>query len=37
MNLTLQELSSAFGTVFPEDFQLPNKSAHTTAKEQSET
>lgn len=37
MNLTLQELRSAFGTVFPEDFKLPNKSVHTTAKQQSET
>lgn len=37
MNLTLQELGSAFGTVFPEAFWLPNKSVHTTAKEQSET
>lgn len=37
MNLTLQELNSAFGTVFPEVFQLPNKSVHTRAKQQSET
>lgn len=29
MNLTLQELSSAFSTVFPEVFWLPNKSVHT--------
>lgn len=33
MNLTLQELSSAFGTVFPVVFWLPNKSVHTTAKQ----
>lgn len=37
MNLTLQELSSAFGTVFPEVFWLPNKSVHTAAKQWSET
>lgn len=32
MNFTSQELSRSLGSIFPEDFQLPNKPVHETAR-----